>query len=50
MLHTCLRDIRQAVLEGSYRPGLARKVLTPNPDGSQREHGIPAVTDRLIQQ
>lgn len=43
-------DIRQALLQGSYRPSPVRKVLIPKPDGSQRELGIPTVTDRLIQQ
>ena len=43
-------DIRQALLAGSYRPSPVRKVLIPKPDGSQRELGIPTVTDRLIQQ
>jgi len=43
-------DIRQALLAGNYRPSPVRKVLIPKPDGSQRELGIPTVTDRLIQQ
>ena len=43
-------QIRQALLAGSYRPSPVRKVLIPKPDGSQRELGIPTVTDRLIQQ
>ena len=43
-------DIRQALLQGRYRPSPVRKVLIPKPDGSQRQLGIPTVTDRLIQQ
>ncbi len=43
-------DIRQALLQGRYRPSPVRKVLIPKPDGSQRELGIPTVLDRLIQQ
>jgi RNA-directed DNA polymerase len=43
-------DIRQALLAGHYRPSPVRKVMIPKPDGSQRELGIPTVTDRLIQQ
>ena len=43
-------EIRQALLAGRYRPSPVRKVLIPKPDGSQRELGIPTVTDRLIQQ
>ena len=43
-------QIRQALLVGTYRPSPVRKVMIPKPDGSQRELGIPTVTDRLIQQ
>ncbi|MCM2297643.1 group II intron reverse transcriptase/maturase [Rhodoferax sp.] len=43
-------DIRQALLQGHYRPSPVRKVMIPKPDGSQRELGIPTVLDRLIQQ
>jgi RNA-directed DNA polymerase len=50
MLRTKWPDIRQALLQGTYRPSPVRKVLIPKPDGSQRELGIPTVTDRLIQQ
>ena len=49
-LRTRWPDIRQALLAGRYRPSPVRKVLIPKPDGSQRELGIPTVTDRLIQQ
>lgn len=50
MLRTKWPDIRQALLQGTYRPSPVRKVLIPKPDGSQRELGIPTVVDRLIQQ
>lgn len=43
-------DIRQALLQGRYRPSPVRKEMIPKPDGSQRELGIPTVLDRLIQQ
>ena len=43
-------DIRQALLQGRYRPSPVRKVLIPKPDGGQRQLGIPTVLDRLIQQ
>jgi RNA-directed DNA polymerase len=50
MLRTRWPEIRQALLQGHYRPSPVRKVMIPKPDGSQRELGIPTVTDRLIQQ
>ena len=50
VLRTSWPDIRQALLAGRYRPSPVRKVMIPKPDGSQRELGIPTVTDRLIQQ
>ena len=50
VLQTGWPDIRQALLAGRYRPSPVRKVMIPKPDGSQRELGIPTVTDRLIQQ
>ena len=58
MLPTSWPEARQALLEGhyrpspvrNYRPSPVRKVMIPKPDGSQRELGIPTVTDRLIQQ
>lgn len=43
-------DIRQQLLKGRYYPQPVRRVAIPKPDGSERELGIPTVTDRLIQQ
>jgi RNA-directed DNA polymerase len=43
-------DIRQQLLEGTYRPAPARRKAIPKPDGSERQLGIPNVLDRLIQQ
>ena len=42
-------DIRQRVLDGSYRPAPVRRVGIPKPGGGVRELGIPTVVDRLIQ-
>ncbi len=42
--------IRQAILEGKYRPQPVRRVEIPKPDGGIRLLGIPTATDRMIQQ
>ena len=49
-LGTAWPAIREQLLQGMYRPSPVRRVLIPQPDGGERELGIPTVTDRLIQQ
>lgn len=50
MLQTAWPQVRDQLLNGSYRPPPVRRVQIPKPDGGLRELGIPTVTDRLIQQ
>ena len=43
-------EVRQQLLEGTYRPGPSRRKSIPKSDGGTRDLGIPNVIDRLIQQ
>lgn len=43
-------ELSRRLLNGSYRPGMVRRVWIPKAAGGQRGLGIPNVVDRLVQQ
>lgn len=45
-----LDGLRETLLDGSYQPGLVRRVWIPKSGGGQRGLGIPNVVDRVVQQ
>lgn len=49
-LDAILRVLRRELLEGTYQPGLIRRVWIPKAGGGQRGLGIPNVVDRIVQQ
>lgn len=49
-LDDVLPVLHRELLDGSYRPGLIRRVWIPKPGGGERGLGIPNVVDRLVQQ
>ena len=49
-LHELLPVVRRRLLDGTYRPGMIRRVWIPKPGGGARGLGIPDVVDRWVQQ
>lgn len=43
-------EIRDQLLNGTYKPQAVKRVEIPKPDGGVRKLGIPTVLDRFIQQ
>ena len=44
------QGIKASLLDGSYRPQPVLRVSIDKPDGGKRDLGIPAITERVIQQ
>jgi CRISPR-associated protein Cas1 len=45
-----LKDLRDAIADGSYRPLPLRQIFIPKKNGGWRELGVPTVRDRIVQQ
>jgi RNA-directed DNA polymerase len=43
-------EIRQQLMNGTYKPQPVRRVEIPKPDGGTRKLGVPSALDRFIQQ
>jgi retron-type reverse transcriptase len=44
-----LRDLRERVHTGRYRPQPVRRTYIPKADGGRRQLGIPALEDKIVQ-
>jgi len=49
-LKTAWPEIKESILDGSYKPQPVKTVHIPKPNGDKRMLGIPTMLDRLIQQ
>jgi group II intron reverse transcriptase/maturase len=49
-LEQILPTLRRTLLDGSYCPGMIRRVWIPKAGGGERGLGIPNVVDRIVQQ
>ena len=45
-----ITELHRSLLDGSYQPGLVRRVWIPKSGGGERGLGIPNVVDRVVQQ
>ncbi|MDQ2630965.1 MAG: group II intron reverse transcriptase/maturase [Actinomycetota bacterium] len=44
-----LAELRQGLMEETYRPAPVRRVMIPKPGGGERALGIPTIRDRVVQ-
>lgn len=49
-LNTHMAELREQLLNGSYRPQEVKGVSIPKPNGGRRQLGIPTAVDRMVQQ
>jgi len=49
MKEKCLKELSEALKNGSYKPEAVRRVYIPKGDGGRRPLGIPCVKDRIVQ-